>query len=117
MAKTASEIAAKFGDQMLAGERIAEIIDKGVTCKFDNSASLPAYVAITDRRLIVIQKRGFGKKTLSVELSQIIEFSSAGAIIPKLTLATTGGQRVFFTAMPKDKIALIQAAIGAARNT
>jgi len=116
MAKTTEDIAPKFADQLFPGEAIRDAFG-GAVCKFDSSSGLSAYVAITDRRLLVVQKGAlFGKKALGVELSQIVEFVASGALLPKLTLGTTGGQRVQFTTIPKDKIQIIQAAIGAARG-
>ena len=109
------DLSAKFANELFPGELIRESFER-VTCRFDTSQELPAYVAITDRRLLVINKRGFGHRSIAVELAQIVEVVAGGSFIPTLTLGTIGGQRILFTSIMKDKIPVIQQAIGMARS-
>ena len=114
MAKRIRDLSGKFADELLPDERIVEIIGN-VNCSPDYDPNLPAYAALTDRRLLV-KTRGLRRKSISVELSQVIKTTVGdGPYFSTLTLSTSAGQRLIFTLIARDKVPVIEAAINAAR--
>lgn len=79
--------------------------------------TVPAHVALTPTRLLIAQRFTlFGGQKMAVELSQIIETQVGGGVVATVTLATTGGQRVEFSAIRPADVRSIQDAVAVARR-
>jgi len=79
--------------------------------------SVPAFVGLTDRRLIVAEKlKPGGRHTLTLDLGQVVEIAGTTGRRPTLTLHTVGGLTVRFELVRRNADQAIRAAVAAART-
>lgn len=114
--KSADEITAKVSDYLHPGEQVVAAFDSAVW-QHDGSNTVPAYVVVTDSRLVAVQKVvAFGsRKSAGMDLRQIVETGTTGGIVRGMSFATAAGQRLTFTVLPKDAAAVISQAVAASK--
>ena len=108
------------GDIFVAQLTSEEVIRRTFTCNWVPSrgrSSVPAYVAITDTRLLVAQKFAmFNRARLALELGQVVEVASSGGLVPRVAVATVAGQGVVLSAVRAADVRALQEAVAAARG-
>jgi len=76
----------------LAGEQIRHVFGCGWIPRPGGRAAVPAYVALTDTRLLVAVRWAlFNRPRLTVDLGQIVQVNGGG-LPPRLSVATTTGR-------------------------
>jgi hypothetical protein len=107
------DLTAKVAPYLDPGEQLREVLDMHWD---DAGRSTPVFVALTDRRMILVEKHHLTRRTVTLDLTQIIGTSTSGGLLPKLTVSATGAQAVVFSAAGPKHVNAIRSAMAAAKK-
>ena len=114
--KSPAKIENEVRDSLYPGERVVTAFDD-IGWHQDGSRLTPAYLLVTNSRLIVADKAAHQglRSSVAVDLNQIIETCTSAGSARLVMFVTTTGRQLVFTVLQPEAMATVAHAIAAAR--